>query len=172
VPAIYNGSEGADISKQEATVLFLKTKNPLLSPVFHLVEGFDAFIILYPVFSPSGAFTGGISVSIKPGDFLGAVISPKLKGTNYSAWLIQKDGLVLYDPDPSQIGKMLFDDPIYQPYPQLLNLGRAMVQERSGIGAYVFLTKAHDKNVTKEVYWTTVGLHGTEWRLAVTQIAR
>jgi polar amino acid transport system substrate-binding protein len=170
-PAIYYGSEGADISKQEATVRFLKTKNPLLSPVFPLVEGFNAFIVLYPVFSPSGAFMGGISVSIKPGDFLGAIISPKLKGTNYSAWLIQKDGLVLYDPDPSQVGKMLFDDPIYKPYPQLLNLGRTMVEERSGIGAYVFLTKAHDKNVTKEVYWTTVGLHSTEWQLAVTQIA-
>jgi hypothetical protein len=66
---------------------------------------------------------------------------------------------------------MLFDEPIYQPYPRLLNLGRTMVEERSGIGSYVFLTKAHDKNVTKEVYWTTVGLHGTELRLAVTQIA-
>ena len=46
-------------------------------------------------------------VSIKLADFLGSIISPKLKGTNYSAWLIQKDGLVLYDPDPSQVGKML-----------------------------------------------------------------
>jgi hypothetical protein len=73
-PAIYNGSEGADISKQEATVRFLKTKNPLLSPAFPLVEGFNAFIILYPVFSPSGEFIGGISVRIKPADFLGAVI--------------------------------------------------------------------------------------------------
>ena len=81
-PAIYSGSEGADISKQEAAVRFLKTKSPLLSPVFPLVEGFDAFIILYPVFSPPRTFIGGISVSIKPVDFLEAVISPKLKGTN------------------------------------------------------------------------------------------
>jgi polar amino acid transport system substrate-binding protein len=99
-PAIYSGSEGADISKQDATVRLLKTKTPLLSLVFPLVEGFNAFIILYPVFSPSGAFMGGVSASIKPADFLGAIISPKLKGTNYSAWLIQKNGLVLYDPGP------------------------------------------------------------------------
>jgi hypothetical protein len=170
-PAIYNSSVGTDISQQEATVRLLETRNPHLSQVFPMVEGFNAFVMIYPVFSSTGAFMGGISASIKPADFLGAIISPKLKGTNYSAWLIQKDGLVLYDPDPSQVGKMLFDDPIYQPYPQLLNLGRTMVLERSGIGAYVFLTKAHDKNVTKEVYWTTVGLQGTEWRLAVTQIA-
>ena len=73
-PAIYNGSEGTDISKQETTVRFLKTKNTFLSPVFPLVEGFNAFIVIYPVFSPSGEFIGGISVSIKPANFLGAVI--------------------------------------------------------------------------------------------------
>jgi hypothetical protein len=46
-----------------------------------------------------------------------------------------------------------------------------MVAERSGKGSYVFLTKQHDRNVTKEVYWTTVELHGIEWRLAAIRIA-
>jgi hypothetical protein len=46
-----------------------------------------------------------------------------------------------------------------------------MVAERSGKGSYVFLTNQHDRNVTKEVYWTTVGLHGIEWRLAAIRIA-
>ena len=64
---------------------------------------------------------------------------------------MQKDGRVLYDPDPSQLGKMLFDDPMFKPYPQLLTLGKEMVAERSGKGSYVFLTNQHASNVTKEV---------------------
>ena len=170
-PAAYKNSEGADISKNDATIQLMDTKNPVFSQVFRLVEGYDASVISYPVFSPSGEFIGGVGAIIKPAEFLGSIIVPQLKGTNYSVTVMQKDGRVLYDPDPSQVGKMLFDDPMFKPYPQLLTLGKKMVAERSGKGSYVFLTNQHDRNVTKEVYWTTVGLHGIEWRLAAIRIA-
>jgi hypothetical protein len=170
-PAVYKNSEGADISKNDVTIQLMDTKSPVFSQVFRLVEGYDASVVAYPVFSPSGEFIGGVGAIIKPADFLGSIIAPQLKGTNYSVTVMQKDGLALYDPDPSQVGKMLFDDPMFKPYPQLLTLGKKMVAERSGKGSYVFLNKQHDRNVTKEVYWTTVGLHGIEWRLAATRIA-
>jgi polar amino acid transport system substrate-binding protein len=170
-PDVYKNSEGTDISKNDVTSQLMDTKSPVFSQVFHLVEGYNASVISYPVFSPSGEFIGGVGAIIKPAELLGSIIAPQLKGTNYSVTVMQKDGLALYDPDPSQIGKMLFDDPMFKPYPQLLTLGKNMVAERSGMGSYVFLTKQHDRNVTKEVYWTTVGLHGTEWRLAATRIA-
>jgi hypothetical protein len=170
-PAVYKNSEGADISKHDATIQLMDTKNPVFSQVFRLVEGYDASVISYPVFSPSGEFIGEIGAIIKPAELLGSIIAPQLKGTNYSVTVMQKDGLGLYDPDPSQVGKMLFDDPMFKPYPQLLTLGKTMVAERSGKGSYVFLTKEHDRNVTKLVCWTTVGLHGNERRLAATRIA-
>ena len=31
------------------------------------------------------------------------------------------DGLIAYDRDASQIGKYLFEDPLYKPYPSLLD---------------------------------------------------
>jgi polar amino acid transport system substrate-binding protein len=46
-----------------------------------------------------------------------------------------------------------------------------MLAERSGHGSYSFQVKEGDTRVvTKEVYWTTVGLHDQEWRLAVTRM--
>jgi len=102
---------------------------------------------------------------MEPEEVIGSIAVPLLSGTNYSVTVIQKDGLNLYDTDSSQIGKNLFEDPIYKPYPQLLALGRDVVAERSGMGSYVFLNKEHDGNVTKEICWTTVGLRGNEWRL-------
>jgi hypothetical protein len=85
---------------------------------------------------------------------------------------MQKDGLSLYDSDPSQVGKNLFSDPIYQPYPQLLALGKNVVAERFGMGRYVFQNIEHNGNISKEVYWTSVGLHGNEWRLVAIRATR
>ena len=167
-PAVFRISEGTDISKNNVTIRLMQTKDPVLSSVFRLVEGYNASIISYPVFS-AGQFIGAIGAIIKPAEFLGSIIAPRLLKTNYSVTVIQTDGLSLYDSDPSQVGKNLFDDPMYQSYPQLLALGKNVVAERSGMGSYIFLNKEHDRNVTKEVYWTSVGLHGNEWRLVTTR---
>ena len=94
----------------------MDTKNPVFSQVFRLVEGYDASVISYPVFSSSGEFIGGVGAIIKPAELLGSITAPQLKGTNYSVTVMQKNGLGLYDPDPSQVGKMLFDDPMFKPY--------------------------------------------------------
>ena len=164
-PAAYRNYEGADISKSESTVRLMQTKRPDFSEVFRLVEGYNASIISYPVFSASGQLIGAMGAIMKPEEVIGSIALPLLNGTNYSVTVIQKDGLNLYDTDSSQIGRNLFEDPIYKPYPQLLALGRSVVAERSGMGSYVFLNQEHNENVTKEICWTTVGLHGNEWRL-------
>jgi len=164
-PAAYRNFEGADISKSESTVRLMQTKSPDFSEVLRLVEGYNASIISYPVFSASGQLIGAVGAIMRPDEVIASIAVPLLNGTNYSVTVIQKDGLNLYDTDSSQIGRNLFEDPIYKPYPQLLALGRDVVAERSGMGSYVFLNKEHDENVTKEICWTTVGLHGNEWRL-------
>lgn len=70
---------------------------------------------------------------------------------------------ILYDPDTEEIGRMLFDDPIYKPYPHLLDLGRRIAEERTGSGSYEFPAMGGlEEPVRKEANWSTVGLHGTE----------
>jgi polar amino acid transport system substrate-binding protein len=173
------GGEGVDISRQEHIAHVLKTKTPTLSKQFLLVEGYNGTALAYPVFSPQGEFLGGISAIIEPDKLLNAVVAPQLHFntdnrsniTDYSFWLMHLDGLIAYDRDASQIGKYLFEDPLYEPYPSLLALGEKMIAARSGHGYYSFLvTEGSKKVVTKESYWTTAGLHGREWRLIVTKM--
>ncbi|NPV62155.1 MAG: cache domain-containing protein [Methanotrichaceae archaeon] len=178
------GSEnavGADISGQEHIVHLLKAKTPVFSKQLLLVEGYNGTAIAYPVFSPEGEFMGGISAIIAPDKLLNSVVAPQLHFdissrsniTDYSFWLMHLDGLIAYDRDESQIGKYLFEDPLYQSYPSLLELGHRIAAERSGHGYYSFLeTEGDEKVVTKESYWTTAGLHGREWRLVVTKITQ
>jgi hypothetical protein len=173
------GGEGADISNQEHIAHVLKTKTPTLSKQFLLVEGYNGTALVYPVFSPQGEFLGGISSIIEPDKLMNAVVAPQLRFdvsnrsniTDYSFWIMHLDGLIAYDRDESQIGKYLFEDPLYAPYQSLLVLGEKMVTARSGHDYYSFqVTEGDKKVVTKESYWTTAGLHGREWRLVVTKI--
>jgi polar amino acid transport system substrate-binding protein len=165
------GGEGADISSQEHIANILKTRTPVLSEEFLTVEGYNATALVYPVFSSQSEFLGAISAPFESDKLLDALVAPKLNGTNYSFWVMQLDGLITYDRDASQIGKNLFEDPLYKPFPSLLALGEKMIAERSGHGSYSFqFTEGNKTVVTKEVYWTTAGLYGREWRLSITRI--
>lgn len=114
--------------------------------------------------------TGTVNVLIRPETMLAAIISPVVQGMPVDVWLKQKDGRILYDPEATEVGRMLFEDPVYKPYPQLLALGTLIAREKSGTGRYEFLGWGLQKPVMKDAYWTTVGLHGTEWRLVVIHV--
>jgi polar amino acid transport system substrate-binding protein len=173
------GGEGADISSQEHIAHVLKDKTSTFSRQFLLVEGYNGTALAYPVFSPQGEFLGGISTIIEPDKMLNNIVAAQLHFdienrsniTDYSFWMMDLEGLIAYDRDVSQIGKYLFEDPLYKPYPSLLALGERMIKERSGHGYYSFqVTEGDRKVMTKESYWTTVGLHGREWRLIFTKM--
>lgn len=179
------GAEGADISSQEHIAHVLMTKTPALSKQFLLVEGYYATSLVYPVFSPQGEFIGGVSAIIEPDKLMNTLVAQQLQfdiynrsniadtDTDTSFWLMDLDGLLLYDEDPSQIGRNLFEDPLYKPYPNLLELvGQRIVAERSGHGYYSFFEPTEDNETTvyKECYWTTAGLHGRDWRLVITRV--
>jgi len=61
--------------------------------------------------------------------------------------------------------------PLYKPFPGLLSLVRNMLDEGSGYGTHDFQFTANNKTVvTKEAYWTTAGLYGRNWGLAMYRI--
>lgn len=175
----FHGADGADISGQEHISHVLTARAPAFSKQFQLVEGYNGTALAYPVFSPEGNLLGGISAIIEPDKLLNSAVAARLHFdvenrsniTDYSFWMMHLDGLIAYDRDASQIGKYLFEDPLYRPYPSLLALGQRMIKERSGHGYYSFqVTEGNKKVVTKESYWTTSGLYGREWRLIVTRM--
>jgi polar amino acid transport system substrate-binding protein len=173
------GGEGADISSQEHISHVLKAKTATFSKQFLLVEGFNGTALAYPVFSPQGDFLGGISAIIEPDKLLNAIAAPLLNCGEYNEndtagctfWAMDLDGLLLCDEDSSQVGRNLFEDPLYKSYPSLLDEGHRIATERSGHGYYSFQGKEGNKTaVDKECYWTTAGIHNREWRLVVTEI--
>lgn len=159
-PAAYHQFSGSDISHQEQIGRLWETRRPVLSSAFLAVEGFTAVDLERPVFNRQNELIGSVSLLIKP----------ELLFSNYAGsgqqepWpeimAMQEDGYILYDTDSSQIGRISLTDPLYQNHPDLISLIERMAADKSGAGTYTF-----PEQVLKRSYWTTVGLHGMEWRL-------
>lgn len=169
-PPAYRNVEGADISEQAQIIRLHATRRPVLSEVFRAVEGFDAIDFEHPVLTPDGQLLGSVSLLARTGALLGHIIEPQVQGMPVDVWVMQPNAYLLYDPDEEEIGRNVFTDPLYQPYTELLALTRRIAAERSGSGRYEFLGRGLRQPVTKEAYWTTVGLHGREWRVVLTHV--
>lgn len=169
-PDAYREFEGSDISGQEQIIRLRETEQPVLSLAFRAVEGFNAVDLEWPVFDSTGEIIGSVSMLIRPESFLSALIEPEVQGFPIDVWVMQPDGLILYDPDVEEIGWNLFEDPLYRPFPQLLTLGREIATDESGTGTYEFFGTGMSAAVKKEASWCSVGLHETEWRLVVTHV--
>ena len=171
-PDKYKGSEGQNISDQPHIARIRADGKPVMSDIFKTIEGFYAAAIVFPIYSSHGKLTGYVSMVFKPDALMGNIINPYLSTmVSTEAMAIQKDGRVIYDKDILQVGKMTFSDPLYQPYPSLLDLARRVTAEVSGSGTYQFPAGPGQAPVTKTTEWTSVSLHDVEWRIILSKAA-
>ena len=164
----YGGVVGVSIANQTHVRQGLQERRPLMSQVFPAVEGFDAVVIQRPVTDGTGAFLGLVSVVFEPPLLLADSADRALTGTNFTAWAMDTNALLIYDRDPGDlVGRNMITDPVYADYPELVTLVKRMLVEPAGTGPYSFTPTGGGSPVRKDAAWGTAGLHGTEWRLLV-----
>jgi len=166
-PGDYKNFENADISAQKQVVAILKKPRPILSGGFTAVEGFLAVDISHPLYDQNGDFAGSVSALIRPELLIDSLLKSRAIPAGYELWIMQTDGMILYDLDREEIGKMLFDDPVYAEFQSLLALGREIVSTSAGEGEYIFLAPGSNEKVIKDAVWETVRLHDREWRVVL-----
>jgi len=173
-PEEYRGHEGSDISKQAHIVTILKDKKPIFSDVFHSVEGIEAIDFEYPIFSGKNEYLGSVSMLVRQEALTASIVMPLVEGKPCKIWIMQKDGLIIYDPDPDQVGRNIFSDELFRPFQELISFSRTVSMEKEGTGSYDFYTKGlRDQTVVKKyAAWNTVSLYGTEWRIIVMEIEK
>jgi basic membrane protein A and related proteins len=166
-PAEHRTSEGADISAQAHMVRLGKTHKPVLSGSFRSVEGPDAVVIHSPVFTSGRLFAGSVSTLFAPEYLLSGIVGPIASNLPVDIMLMQTDGLIIYDIDTKQIGLNVFNDQLFQPYPELIAVARKMAASDEGTGIYRFTRPGGQEAVTKVAYWQTVSLYDTKWRVMI-----
>jgi hypothetical protein len=166
-PQQYQNYEGSDISKQEAVIKMLKSQKPRMGNAFVSVEGIKSIDIEYPIFSEGKQFLGSISMLIKYDELIRSVAANVEKELNIKCWIMQKDGLILYETDPAQAGLNMFSDPLYKNFPELLALGKRMIKEKEGDGFYTFTTPGTKNVVKKRAVWKTIHFFNNDWIIAI-----
>jgi len=168
-PKEYSKLEGTDISKQSHVKVMRQLKKPVLSNVFRSVEGIEAIDFEYPVFSRKRDFIGSVSILVRQEALFGDTAMPFVWDKSCKVWVMQKDGLIVYDPDPEQVGRNVFSDRFFESFDDLISFSRTVASTKSGSGSYDFYAKGFKdtKVVKKYAVWDTVSLYGTEWRVIV-----
>lgn len=163
-PGDYKNFENTDINDQEHVIAMLKEPSPQFTGGFQAVEGFQAVVIARPLYDSEKRFAGSVNVVIRPELLIDGLLEKTTIPDGYELWIMQLDGMIIYDEDKGEIGKMLFEDPIYADYGNLLELGRKIISSPSGEGSYIYLSPQTGEKVIKNAIWQTVKLHGREWR--------
>ncbi|MCX5679362.1 MAG: cache domain-containing protein [Candidatus Omnitrophica bacterium] len=167
-PEEYRQYENADRSSLPHVIELLKTKKPVLSNVYASAEGVNAVSIGYPIFSDKGELLGAVKMLIRHELFL----KPLVEDKPCKIWIMQPNGLIIYDPDPEEVGKNIFTDPIFKSFEDLISFSKTVAISNNGAGSYDFYAGGlKDKTLVKKVaVWDTVGLYGTEWRVVAMEI--
>ncbi len=164
-PENYGHVIGEYVGDHQATVEMTELGKPVFSDVFSAVEGFEAAVIAYPVFDGNDRIVGSVTALFRTEQMMGIMFQGLVIESSVGIMVEQVDGRILYDDDPSQVGKYTFEDPLYQQSPSLLELAEQVSELYSGQGEYDFSTDAG--TVHKKAIWTSVTLHERSWRVLV-----
>ena len=169
-PLEYRRYENVERNNLPSVTLLLKTKKPVMSDVYRSAEGINAISIGYPIFSDKGEFLGAVRMLIRYKVFLKSLVENK----PCKIWVMQKNGLIVYDADPDEIGQNIFFDDMFKPFEDLISFSKTVALSKNGAGSYSFYADGlKDKTLVEKVAaWDTSELYGTEWRVVAIEIEK
>lgn len=158
---------GQNLGGYEIVKKAISTQESQMSELLSLAEGGTGAVVTRPVFSTGGAFLGTVSVAFSPYGLVAPVAAGAMEQAPFSYMVAQTDGRILYDPDIREVGKETFNETLFAGFPEIIELARQYSGNRTGYDTYSFYGTGSGKLVSKETFWNTISLHGTEWRVLV-----
>ena len=162
----YNSIIGTNISKQKHIQELLKYHQTIISDVFTPVEGGKAIALHVPIFDGK-SFKGSISVLINFETVAKRYLTEIKIGKTGHAWMISRDSIELYSPEPGFIGKSVVEN--LKGYPSITPMLNEMLKGHQGYATYQFdQASGHKiKLATKLAVYVPVHLRNTFWSIAV-----
>ncbi|PWR75757.1 hypothetical protein DLD82_04025 [Methanospirillum stamsii] len=160
---------GSDLSDQPHLNEVLRLKNPVMGNLTSTVEGIPAIPVSYPILV-NGSVTGILSILIEQKEIFADAILISDRENRFEEFIMQPDGLILYDKDSIHTGKNIHTEPLYAKNPSFKEIAYRIGDERTGTGTYQMQNISSTNIFTKEAIWNTTGIHGGEWRVVVSRI--
>ncbi|WP_319578437.1 cache domain-containing protein [uncultured Methanospirillum sp.] len=164
-PAEYQNLVGVYLNDSAVTTAHAK-KEPVLSDIFLLKEGFYGVSFSYPIFSSENEYLGYTDVTFRPEEFLRQYIIPLVEQKRYDIMIVQPNGQIVYESNEEEIGRDALTDPLYSD-PTLHQAAMNITAQKSGVTSYQFWNKNWDKSVLREAVWDTLEYDNQKWRIVV-----
>jgi polar amino acid transport system substrate-binding protein len=167
-PSKYSSITDQDIKHQEQNIEMHKTMRPTLSNFVYLGDGISGVMMVSPVFDSNEQLIGSLTIAFQPYQLIYPIVKDSTKGV-YTIYALQQNGTLIYDVTTEEQGKNIFTDESYAGHTELLTFIHQVVDTRSGYGTYSYFDDlvASRPLASKEAYWTTIGIHNTDWRLVI-----
>ncbi|PVX24643.1 MAG: hypothetical protein CW691_07010 [Candidatus Bathyarchaeum sp.] len=167
-PSQYNNITGQDLKSQEQNIEMHKTMRTALSNLTLLIEGPTGVAMVSPVFDINKQLIGSLRITFQPYHIIHPIVKDSAKGI-YTIYALQKNSTLIYDANNEEQGKNIFTDQAYAGYTELQTFIHQVVETKSGYGTYSYFDDlvASRPLVSKEAYWTTIGIYNADWRLVI-----
>jgi len=169
-PEAFSKLEGQNIRRLEPIRRLYQTHEPVMGLASAGNEDYPTIKIEHPILNEDEMLAGSLSLSIRHGLFLEDIIRPRVQSDPVDIWVIQKDGTVLYGTEASRIGTNVLTDDLYRARGPLLGVSQRVAAEPSGATTYELPSPIGDERTEKSLYWTSVDLYGTSWRVAMVKV--
>jgi len=168
-PEQYSVVINKDLNQEESYQRMLQTKDVVLSYSFYAWEGIWGATLVCPIYK-DGEYLGALSVLIDVNEYLKGLINDlELKSeSGLTLWAFENIGTVLIYRKNEEIGKNIFTDEYFDDYPGLRTACESIIGAVSGSTSYEY-TNENNQKKKREVWWNTVSIHGTEWKLVSEQ---
>lgn len=165
-PIQFTSLIGSNLGYQNETRFANERKEPVISNIFYLEEGFYGISISYPIFSDKNEYLGYTDVTIRPEEFLRPILVPFTEQTGYEVFILETGGMTVYETSEAEIGTNVLTDPIYDTN-EMRNVSRTVVENKEGAIEYTFWNQNWDKQVRREAVWTSLEQDNQEWRIGL-----
>ncbi|MEA5037290.1 hypothetical protein SDC9_25417 [bioreactor metagenome] len=155
---------GEDLSSYPPNKDIFTGTDVYVSEYMVLENGMEAYLLSVPIHI-SGEYAGYISLSFDPYRLFGAE-EQKVLEQGYNLWVMQTDGIQVFDADVSEAGVNLLTDPAYASVREMAQLVAA---NPSGTTKYVYMADVGLDMVEKTAVWDTFTFGGREWRVVLTK---
>ena len=161
-----SNAEGLDISHQIHIAALLRDHKPVISEVFRTIEGIDTVALHVPVMQGS-EFKGSVEILVDFRSLAKRYLDAIKVGETGYAWVISREGTILYTPEPGLIGKSILE--ANKNNPSSGALVNAMLQGREGTAEYTSQRiGARQVNPTRKyAVYVPVRLGNTFWSICV-----
>jgi hypothetical protein len=162
-PKAYRSSEGTSLGVDSPEGGAMQQKQPAFSGFCMSPQGFQAVRDVHPVMNGS-TLIGAIESSFAPYEMIHR-IRIKLVTAPSELWVMDQDGTVIYQQDPSTVGKNVLKDEAFSKFDNFQTACKTIAGAESGEVTYTYYSPGTTNPVEKLAYWKTVKMHDKSWKI-------